>query len=159
MLSRLRKFSRASRREKGLFLEAYLLLGFMRAAILTISFKRLTRSLVQYRQDEQPLTQSQKELLPEQKCVAMEVARAIARAAKYTPWESACLVQVLTARRMLQRRGLPGMFYLGVVKNNDSSAEESMRAHAWSICGDTIITGGKGHEDFAVLSVFVWESK
>jgi len=30
------------------------------------------------------------------------------------------------------------------------------RAHAWTQCGDTIITGGGGHEEFTVLSVFGW---
>ncbi len=36
------------------------------------------------------------------------------------------------------------------------SAEEKMKAHAWSQCGDNIITGGAGHEEFTVLSVFGW---
>jgi len=31
-----------------------------------------------------------------------------------------------------------------------------MKAHAWSQCGDSIITGGNGHEDFTILSVFEW---
>jgi hypothetical protein len=55
---------------------------------------------------------------------------------------------------MLQKRGIPGVFYLGAMKDEES--KEKMKAHAWSQCGDTIITGGGGHEKFTVLSVFGW---
>ena len=76
------------------------------------------------------------------------------RAANNTPWESACLAQSLTAQRMLKRRGIPGVFYLGVMKGEN--VKENMSAHAWSQCGETIITGHKGYEDYAVVSVFRW---
>ena len=45
MLRKIRKFSKLSSEERKLFLEAYVTLGIMRAAILTVSFKRSTRSL------------------------------------------------------------------------------------------------------------------
>ena len=76
------------------------------------------------------------------------------RAAIYTPWESACLVQSLTAQKMLHKRGITGVLYLGVTKDQES--KEKMKAHAWTQCGETIITGGAGHEEFTVLSVFRW---
>jgi hypothetical protein len=38
----------------------------------------------------------------------------------------------------------------------DINAEEKMKAHAWSQCGDTILTGARGHEAFTVVSVFEW---
>ena len=77
--------------------------------------------------------------------IAKKVGEAITRASAYTPWESACLAQSLTAQKMLQKRGIPGVFYLGAAKDEESEAK--MKAHAWSQCGDTIITGGGGHED------------
>ena len=86
--------------------------------------------------------------------IAKKVGKAIMRASAYTPWESACLAQSLTAQKMLQKRGIPGVFYLGAAKDEEN--KEKMKAHAWSQCGDTIITGGKGHEAFTVLSVFGW---
>ena len=149
MLRKISKFSALSAKEKRLFIEAYLLLGMIRAAILTISFKRLTRSLEQSkdRESSEPLTEEQLQS-------AVMAGRAIERAANYTPWESACLVQSLTAHRMLKKRGIPGVFYLGVLK--DENTEEKMKAHAWSQCSDTIITGAQGHEEYTVLSVFGW---
>ena len=131
-------------------MEAYVTLGMMRSAILTVSFKRLTRSL-----DHEAKKKELPKLNDQEMKTAKRVGQAIMRASVYTPWESACLVQSLTAKKMLQKRGIPGVFYLGAMKDEES--KEKMKAHAWSQCGDTIITGGGGHEAFTVLSVFGWE--
>jgi hypothetical protein len=56
---------------------------------------------------------------------------------------------------MLKRRGIPGVFYLGVAKDEES--KEKMKAHAWSQCGDMIITGERGYEEFVVVSIFGWD--
>ncbi|MDM5271359.1 lasso peptide biosynthesis B2 protein [Sulfurovum sp. zt1-1] len=148
-MGKVKKFFALSGEEKKLFVEAYVTLGLMRAALLVFSFKHLTHSL-----EHQKNISDIKPLSDQNRQSAMAVGKAIIRAAAYTPWESACLVQSLTAQRMLQKRGIPGVFYLGVLKDNGS--EEKINAHAWSQCGDMIITGGKGHEAFTVLSVFRW---
>ena len=152
MLHKVKKFTKLSSEEKKLFLEAYVTLGMMRTAILTVSFKRLTRSLEHVAKKKELVTLSEKEME-----IAQKVGQAIMRASAYTPWESACLAQSLTAQKMLQKRGISGVFYLGAMKDEES--EEKMKAHAWSQCGDTIITGGRGHESFTVLSVFGWEKE
>ena len=145
------KFLSAPLLEKRLFLEAYILLGVMRVAILTISFKRLTSSL-----DQNQFSRNSK--MPQQcKCHQQQVhaiRRAIIRAARRTPWESACLVQALTARVMLQKRHIPGAFYLGVAP--DDTGESPLKAHAWSQCGNIIVTGNHGHERFKIMTVFSW---
>ena len=152
MIQKFKKFTKLSTEEKKLFLEAYVTLGQMRAAILTVSFKRLTRTL-EHKSTKEAITElSEKEMQ-----IAIAVGKAISRAAAYTPWESLCLAQSLTAQKMLQKRGIPGVFYLGAAK--DEETKEKMKAHAWSQCGDTIITGGAGHEEFTVLSVFGWRGK
>jgi len=152
MLRKTKKFFQLSTLERALFIEAYWTLGMMRAAILKISFKKLTRSLEQSAQRYELVN-----LNDAQKKMALAIGKAITQAAVYTPWESACLAQSLTAQKMLRKRGIPGVFYLGVAKNAES--EEKMKAHAWSQCGDTIITGGGGHEVFTVVSVFGWCDK
>ncbi len=149
MIQKFKKFTNLSLEEKKLFLEAYVMLGTMRAAILTLSFKRLTHSL-----DQQAVKGEITALNEQEIRSALSVGRAISRASAYTPWESACLAQSLTAQRMLKRRGIPGVFYLGAAKDEEN--QEKMKAHAWSQCGDQIITGGGGHESFTVLSVFGW---
>ena len=149
MLHKFKKFNKLSSEEKKLFLEAYVTLGMMRTAILTVSFKRLKRALEHIAKKKELPTLNAQEMK-----IAQQVGQAIMRASAYTPWESACLAQSLTAQKMLQKRGIPGVFYLGAMKGEES--EEKMKAHAWSQCGETIITGGGGHEAFTVLSVFGW---
>jgi len=149
MIQKFKKFTKLSSEEKKLFLEAYVTLGMIRTAILTISFKRLTRSLDHAAKKKELAKLNEKEMQ-----IAKSVGESIMRASAYTPWESACLAQSLTAQKMLQKRGIPGVFYLGAAK--DEEGKVKMKAHAWSQCGDTIITGAGGHEDFTVLSVFGW---
>ncbi len=149
MIQKFKKFTKLSAEEKKLFLEAYVTLGIMRAAILTVSFKRLTRSLEHFPKKVEIAALNDNEI-----SIAIAVGQAITRASAHTPWESACLVQSLTAQRMLQKRGIPGVFYLGAAKDEESEAK--MKAHAWSQCGDDIIIGAGGHEEFTVLSVFGW---
>ncbi|MHC3994484.1 lasso peptide biosynthesis B2 protein [Thiomicrolovo sp. ZZH C-3] len=135
-------------KEKALFIEAYILLGAMHLALKNLPFKRLVRRLRQYRGsiEAAPLSPAQRE------CAVM-VSKAVTTAANHTLWESACLVQALAAQRMLQRRGVPGVFYLGVV--HDVAVQEGMRAHAWLLCGDFVVTG-HGYTDFTTLSTFTW---
>ena len=149
MIQKFKKFTKLSAQEKKLFTEAYITLGIMRTAILTVSFKRLTRSLKHDTKKKEVEKLGEKEME-----TARRVGQAIMRASAYTPWESACLAQSLTAQKMLQKRGVPGVFYLGAMKDEESDAK--MKAHAWSQCGEAIITGGGGHEEFTVLSVFGW---
>jgi len=149
MIKKVKKFTNLSPKERALFIEAYYTLGVMRAAILRVSFKRLTRSLEHWAdKGEIPILDDR------QTETALAVGQAIRQAAAYTPWESACLAQSLAAQRMLKKRGIPGVFYLGAAKDDEDEAK--MKAHAWSQCGDAIITGGGGHEKFTVLSVFGW---
>jgi hypothetical protein len=151
MIKKFKKFTKLSVEEKKLFLEAYVTLGKMRAAILTISFKRLTRSLEHAAKKKELPELNEQELK-----TARLVGQAIVKASAYTPWESACLAQSLTAQKMLQKRGISGVFYLGVAKDEES--KEKMKAHAWTQWGDSIITGERGHEAFTVVSVFGWSN-
>ncbi len=149
MLRKIKKFSQLSTQERNLFMEAYYTLGFMRAAILSVPFKKLTHSL-----EHQAKKSEVAELSDEQKNIAISIGKAIEQAAQHTPWESACLVQALTAHKMLKKYSIPGVFYLGVAK--DKNTEEKMKAHAWSQAGDAILTGARGHESFTVVSAFGW---
>ncbi|HFU77870.1 MAG TPA: lasso peptide biosynthesis B2 protein, partial [Epsilonproteobacteria bacterium] len=112
MISKFKKFTKLPWEEQKLFAEAYLELGQMRVAILTVSFKRLTRSL-EHRIKVEELSPLNEEAMR----TARLVGQAIVRASAFTPWESACLAQSLTAQKMLQKRGIPGVFYLGVAKD------------------------------------------
>ncbi len=153
MFTKLRNFSQWQREDKLLFIEAFFTLGFMRAGILALSFKYLTRHLKQYPQQAPTQTCDDQDLL-----VALNIKKAIHRAVRKTPWESACLAQSLTAQRMLSRRQIASVFYLGLSINLDDKNEqdEAMKAHAWSQYAGQMLTGEAGHEDYTVVSVFEW---
>ncbi len=149
MVTKIHKFNKLSFEEKKLFFQAFVILGIMRFALLTLPFKLLTRSLDQQKSIRQLPLLSQTEM----NSVHL-VSRAINRAVLYTPWKSTCLVQALTAHRMLYRYNLPGVLYVGIVK--DKLSNKGLEAHAWSQCGNKIVTGAAEHELYTVISVFKW---
>ena len=149
MWRKIKKFTALTQVEKQLFIEAYITLLVMRVALFTLSFKRLIRTLEHSSGKVSPPTSNSGDL-----DLAQAIGRAIRSASAYTPWESACLVQALSAQRMLQKRGIPGVFYLGAAKVKEG--EEKMHAHAWLQCGHRIVTGAEGHEKYTVLSSVVW---
>jgi hypothetical protein len=152
MFNRVRKFAALDASQKLIFVQAWFLLGWMRAAILTVSFKRLTASLQHHREIVPPLSLELKE-----RKQAARIGMLVASAAKYTPWQSSCLAQVLTVQRLLARRGIPGQFYLGARKGDATEDHPNgLEAHAWLQCDDVIVNGGAGHQEFTVVSTFSW---
>lgn len=82
--------------------------------------------------------------------VVDRVAWAIEAVRWATPWDSNCLARALTGKRMLRRRRVDCTIYLGVKKSDPRSLE----AHAWLRCGEKIITGEPGHDQFIVVATF-----
>lgn len=150
--NRLQKFAALETYDKFILALAWLLLGWYRAAILLISFKRLTSRLQHH-----PLAAPAAEVLPEQRDEAKTIGYLVAAAAHYTPWQSLCLTQVLVTQRLLAKRGIPGQFYLGVRRGCELTDDPTgLSAHAWLQCGDQIVNGAEGHERFTVVSTFSW---
>lgn len=142
----LRKFFERSRQERWLFLEAFLLLGVMRATILLLPFRRIIAMMGLVQEGPGTVSGCDPGVVP------ARIGWAVKAAAARTPWESACLPQALTAMAMLSRRRISATLYLGVAKGG--RVPESVDAHAWLDCGGSIITGGGGVERFAAISRF-----
>ena len=151
MLNKTKTFLSLPHDQKRLFLQAYRLLGVMRFAILIRSFKSLVAGLEVHREvlEQAPLD-------PDDLATAHQVGWAVRKAAQFTPWESACLVQVLAAQRMLQKKGIAEVFYLGADNSGVEDEAPTFLAHAWLKCGDEFITGEQGHERYTVVSAFSW---
>ena len=147
---RLRKFFSLDRQHQALFIQAYFLLTYLRAVMITQPFKKFIQHLELHRY---PLQMS--ELQGEDRLTAEAIGWAVRTAARLTPWESACLVQVLAAQKMLQRRKIPGAFYLGATKGVEQGSRD-MTAHAWLKCGSQFITGEQGHQQYTIVSCFSW---
>lgn len=151
MLRHIRKFLALDWQHKKLFLQAYLVLGNVRFALLRRPFKKLVAELNLSRD-----AVLQPPLEPSERAVALAVGWAVRTAANFTPWESTCLVQVLAAQRLLQKHGIAGVFYLGATNSGAGSEAPGFLAHAWLKCNGEFITGESGHRNYTVISSFSW---
>lgn len=151
MLRRIRKFLALDWQHKKLFLQAYLVLGKVRYSLLRRPFKKLVAEL-----DVSRDAVVQAPLEPSARATALAVGWAVRTAANFTPWESTCLVQVLAAQRLLQKRGIAGVFYLGATNNVARDEAPGFLAHAWLKCNGEFITGESGHRNYTVISSFSW---
>jgi len=150
--NRLQKFTALPTRHKLMLLQAWLMLGWYRAGTLLISFKRLTKTLQHH-----PLAMPPPALPPHLSEEAVAIGRLVAAAGRVTPWQSLCLTQVLVVQHLLAARDIPGQFYLGVRRGCERTDDPTgLSAHAWLQCGDTIVNGKRGHEQFTVVSTFSW---
>lgn len=150
--NRLQKFTALPTRHKLLLAQAWVMLGWYRAAVLLLTFKHLASQLRHH-----PLAMPPPALPPDQRDEAVAIGRLVAAAARFTPWQSLCLTQVLVVQRLLARRNIPGQFYLGVRRGRERTDDPTgLSAHAWLQCGDDIVNGRAGHERFTVVSTFSW---
>ncbi len=152
-MGRLKKFMALEARNKLLLLRAWCMLGCFRAIMLALPLKRLTRGLQHHPGPVVPAA-----LGPQQQQEARTIGAMVAAAASITPWQSRCLLQVLVVQRLLAARGVLGHFYLGVCRNPfQGMAVGDIAAHAWLQCGDLIVSGAAGHEQYTVISTYSWK--
>ncbi len=75
---------------------------------------------------------------------------AFSRANRYVSWRSKCYEQAIAAKMILRGYGLESTLYYGVAKD----AGGQLLAHAWLRCGDYIVTGRMGMDQFTVVGTF-----
>lgn len=151
MLGRVHKFAALDGQRQKLFIEAFTLLGRHRLALKRKPFTKLVSHLQMHRE-----AVAQSPQAPSAIERARSIGWAVTLAANHTPWESTCLVQVLAAQRMLQKRGIAGVFYIGATTAPGEGETPGLLAHAWLKCSDEFITGEKGHQAYTVVSAFSW---
>ena len=153
MFRRLNKFIALPARHKRLLVEAGLALGRARFLLTRRPFKRLVPG-PESRDGPGAATGPDAGTL----ATLQEISLALRRAARYTPWQSACLVQALAARHMMQKRGIPGALSMAAALDG-AGQPDKMSAHAWVKCGSHFVTGEEGHERYTVLSTFGWPGR
>jgi len=147
LLRKARSFRRHSGFAKRWLLPTWLLLGISRTLVLAVSFKRLAKRLGVSDAPAPwiPL------LEPAQETVAQEIGRVVRLAARYTPWESNCFAQAVTARLLLGRFRIPYVLFFGLARDHSTG---TMKAHAWVAAGRVRVTGGAGFGQFTVVGCF-----
>jgi hypothetical protein len=111
--------------DRGLVVEAALMLGVARATLLVIPFRRFRPWLTLARRGKADPV------------LVTRVRRAIGIAARNLPFEAVCLPQAMAGKAMLARRGAASAVCIGVGRD----ADDAMLMHAWLEAGDTIVTG------------------
>ena len=97
----------------------------------------------------------------EESCVSTDadmmrsIGWAVERVSRLLPVDGLCLVKALSAQRMLVKRKLKGVIYMGVKRSD----EQQMEAHAWLCCNcaKNFLTGRSGHRQFTVVTKFTWD--
>lgn len=144
IIRKIKSFIKIDNRTKREFIYAYFYMGIFRMYILFIPFNKLRRKMGKCKEESPKVVEDS---------VYMEAQRIswiIANASRFTPWESKCLVQALTAQKMLKNKEIQTTLYLGVNKDEDGK----MIAHAWIRCGEYCITGGSEMKGFSVVAKF-----
>lgn len=125
------------------FIKAFFYTGFYRAFILFVPFNKLRKRMGKHKEES-----SQIEDMEVYK-TAKHISWVVTLIATKTPWESKCLVQALTAQKMLKCKGISTTIYLGVRKSGNE-----MKAHAWLRCGEYYVTGGTIRNQYTVVAKF-----
>lgn len=136
--------------EVALILPVFFLLGFSRAAILLVPFRRYANKFG----EQVPLETTQPMLTNAGQNRAKSIGRVVRSVAHITPWASLCLAQAIVATWLLRLMKLPYCAYFGVASAKQEDAANPLDAHAWVMAGDIAVTGGRGHKRFTVVQVF-----
>lgn len=142
----LKKLKQRPGEDLWLVFSAFCRLGLLRAAILLLPFRWISRTL-----GLMP-TELTQDPLGTQDPRIDQVAWAINAASVRTPWQNTCLTRALCGAAMLGKRGIPSTLYLGVAK--EKAIGTPTRAHAWLDCGGRTILGKDELGQFTPLSAF-----
>lgn len=145
---RLSSFFRIPLRLQGLALEAGWELARARIATSRPA-AHYTRLLGASASDNAPAPAA-----PEQEQAAAEIGAVVERAARWMPFRALCLQQAIATRRMLDRRGLPAVVYLGLARDPAARSAGDEPAHAWVRTGGKVVMGDTDLDRFAVVGTF-----
>jgi hypothetical protein len=73
-------------------------------------------------------------------------------AAAYTPWDSNCFSQAVTARLLLGLYKVPYVLCFGLSRYREAGV---LDAHAWILAGRINVTGGNSFETYTVVGAFL----
>lgn len=142
---KIQTFWRMPYKEKLRFFINVCLCGIAKVAIQCLSYQRLS---VYFGCSCQMLVASTL-ISKEQIQQVLTIRRAIALAARYTPWNSSCLTQALIAKFWCQRYHIPYLLFIGLAKESHQPLKH--KAHAWITAGPIAVTGGHGFETHQVI--------
>ena len=146
-MPRLRRFLRLTTLKRRLFVQAFLLLEFVRLGLWILPFRTL-RCLLSRVSKGPTKPRSTGRPSPE------EIAWIVEVASRHSPRAKTCLTQALAAQILLTRHGYPALVHLGVLRGK----QKQFQAHAWVESeGRIVIGGGRELERYAHLGILKQE--
>ena len=118
----------------GLAIKVYLLLILTRVIISVAPLRSITSRLGHFDRENES-----DDLSPQERRFAYRVGSMVRRLAPYTPTNSNCYPQALTAWWLLTRRGIPSTYYYGA---RFQPGGVGLDTHVWLRSGNVIVTGG-----------------
>lgn len=87
---------------------------------------------------------------------AGEIGHVVEVVGRCMPFRALCLQQAIAVRRMLNRRGIPAMVYLGIARDRADRAQIELgrAAHAWVTVGSRVVSGEGVLEKYAIVARF-----
>jgi hypothetical protein len=141
---KLQSFGQTSMEFKLLFFQAIILSAFVKFSLVFLPFSKVLKW--QGRSNVETPDIPDEVSLPFRK----QLQSAIQLCNKYTFWETECYTQALTAKILLNNKGIPATVYIGFKKD-----EKGIYAgHAWIRSYDRIITGGGEMGNYIVHSFY-----
>lgn len=125
-------------------MEAAFWLGISRLVVLVLPFRWIAPFLGQQMQN------SKDKPVHDNLSAGIKAAQAIQSMSRHLPWECKCLVQAISGKMMLKRRGIGSSLYLGVAKAEGCG----LAAHAWLSSGGRILLGRQGMHQYTVVAMF-----
>ena len=116
-----------------LFLEGIFVSAWMRFMLSFLSGTYRLRWMGEPLTNQPPVV----ELSSRQLILISRIQLAVARVHRYVPWNTECYTQALTAKYLLQKRGIPSLLTIGFKK--DESGE--VQGHAWLTINEWVVTG------------------
>jgi hypothetical protein len=132
---------------KKMYLTAFFYSLYIRFCMLFVRYKRYESTM-----GSRGKIISYIELSPIQFQQIKLVKTVVLANSKYTPWESKCMVQALSAKWLLKKYNIPSTIYFGVTKDEENLGK--LKAHAWLKVNETFITGALGHKKFKVVNFY-----
>ena len=123
----------------------YCMMGINRLLILMVPFKKLAPRIGSQISEEVSISWNKKE-----RGRAYVIRNIVDGLSGFTPWESKCFVQALTAAQVMKIFRIDGVMHFGVRKDSDG-----LKAHAWIIGDNMVVTGESGMEGFASVAMFL----
>ena len=90
--------------------------------------------------------------------VITDITNAVKSVSRRVPWQSKCLVQAASAKKMMNRRKIENHLFLGVsasgLKGHGPTKRRNIHSHAWLIADHNVVLGGENLDDYIVVSRF-----